>query len=64
VNENVSEIDPRDYLSPNEVGRRWGTTGESVRRMIKSGKLPALRTPSGRYRIHRDDAVLRSALAS
>lgn len=59
----MPEFDHRHYLAPPEIARRWGVSGEAVRRMIRAGTLPALRTPSGRYLVHRDHAALRSVAA-
>ena len=56
-----STFDPADHVRPSEIARAWGLSGESVRRMIRSGKLPAVVTPSGRYLVHRDHVVLRPA---
>jgi excisionase family DNA binding protein len=37
------------YLSPREVGDMIGTSGDTIRRMIKSQKLQAIRMPPGNY---------------
>lgn len=46
-----------DYLTPNEAGDRMGVSGQTVRRWAAGGLIPAIRTPSGRYLIHKRDAV-------
>jgi excisionase family DNA binding protein len=40
---------PVHYLSPREVGDIIGTSGDTIRRMIKSEKLKAIRMPPGHY---------------
>lgn len=51
-------IKREDYLTPNEAGDRMGVSGQTVRRWAEQGRLPAAKTPGGRYLIHRDDAVI------
>jgi excisionase family DNA binding protein len=50
----VSEFDRDEWFSPERAGRFLGVAGQTVRRWIKDGTLPASRTPSGRYLIHKD----------
>jgi excisionase family DNA binding protein len=40
---------PAQYLSPREVGDLIGTSGDTIRRMIKSKDLQAIRMPPGNY---------------
>jgi excisionase family DNA binding protein len=40
---------PMHYLSPRDVGDIIGTSGDTIRRMIKSQKLKAIRMPPGNY---------------
>jgi excisionase family DNA binding protein len=40
---------PVHYLSPQEVGEMIGTSGDTIRRIIKSQKLKAIRMPPGNY---------------
>ena len=49
-----------EYLSPDQVARALGglVTAETVRRWIHEGKLPACRTPGGRFLIFREDIAL------
>lgn len=56
--------DAPEYLRPADVARRWGVTQSTVRRMIRTGALPALATPTGRYRIRPEDAALCPAAGS
>jgi len=48
-------------VAVSETARRLGYCTESIRRMIKTGKLPAVIMPSGQYRIRENDieAMLR-----
>lgn len=55
--------DRADYLKPSEVAALWGVTPQAVRHQIRIGRLPALRTPTGNYLIHKNDAQLRPARA-
>ena len=48
-----------DYLTPNEAGKRMGVSGQTVRRWVTQGLVPAIRMPAGRFLIHKDDAVIR-----
>lgn len=43
------------YLTPDEVGRITRTGSDAVTRWIRTGKLPAFRTPGGRYLIAERD---------
>jgi excisionase family DNA binding protein len=40
---------PAQYLSPREVGDLIGTSSDTIRRMIKSKELQAIRMPPGNY---------------
>ena len=53
----VNPVEPGEYLSTGQVAARWGVTAETVRAWIKSGRVDAIRTPSGRFLVHRDAAV-------
>jgi len=44
-----------DLLSPAEVGAALGVTDETIRRWAKTGKLPVVQMPSGRFRVRRSD---------
>lgn len=43
-------------VSPSRLAREWDVHVDTVYRDIRKGALPALRLPSGRIRIRRDDA--------
>ena len=49
---------PLPNLTPDDVGERYGVTGETVRGWIRAGRLPAVRLPSGHYRISEADLWL------
>lgn len=53
----VNPVEPDEYLSTGEVAKVWGVTAETVRSWIKTGRLDAIVTPSGRFLVHRDAAV-------
>lgn len=55
------DYDRGDYIRPSEVAKMWGVSASAVRKLIKTGKLPALRTPTGRLLVKRSDANLRPA---
>jgi excisionase family DNA binding protein len=40
---------PVHYLSPREVGELLGISGDTIRRMIKTQQLRAIRMPPGNY---------------
>lgn len=44
-------------ISIGAIARRLDVTGNTVRAWIRSGKLKATRTPSGRYRVSEADLV-------
>lgn len=45
-------VTPVKYLSPREVGEIVGISGDTIRRLIKSNQLEAVRMPPGNhYRI-------------
>lgn len=50
----MTEYNRADWFSPERAGRHLGVAGQTIRRWIKSGQIDAVRTPSGRYLIHRD----------
>ena len=43
-----------DLITTSEAARMLGVSRATVARWIKLGQLPAVRLPSGVYRIHRD----------
>jgi excisionase family DNA binding protein len=45
-----------DLLTVTQVARRLNVSTQAVRRWIADGKLKALRTPGGHYRIRPADA--------
>ena len=49
------------FLSIPEVAEVFEVSDTSVRRWVKSGRLPVVRTPSGRAKVRREDveAILR-----
>lgn len=50
-----------DYLTPAEVGQLWGITANAVRLAIHEQRIrpdDVLRTPTGRYLIHKRAARL------
>ena len=42
-------LTPVHYLSPSEVGNILGISGDTIRRMIKSKALKAIRMPPGNF---------------
>ena len=42
MNPTASPIVPR-WLSPSQLARRWGVHPETILRLIRAGRLPALR---------------------
>ena len=44
----------KNYLSTGEAAAVFNVDPGSVLRWIKSGEIPAIRTPGGHYRIHRN----------
>jgi excisionase family DNA binding protein len=54
---------PVHYLSPREVGDLMGISGDTIRRMIKTAELKAVRMPPGNYYKIAPAEVLRYALA-
>jgi excisionase family DNA binding protein len=48
-------------LTPPEVAERLGVADETVRQWCKAGRIPALRLPSGRFKIRSEvvDAIER-----
>ena len=43
-----------NYLSTGEAAAIFNVDSDTVLRWIKSGEIPAIRTPGGHYRIHRN----------
>jgi excisionase family DNA binding protein len=50
----VTEYNRADWFSPEGAGRFLGVSGQTIRRWIADGRIEAVRTPSGRYLLHRD----------
>ncbi len=44
----------KNYLSTGEAAAIFDVNPDTVLRWIKSGEIPAIRTPGGHYRIHRN----------
>jgi excisionase family DNA binding protein len=44
----------KDYLSTGQAAAIFSVDPDTVLRWIKSGKIPAIRTPGGHYRIPKD----------
>jgi excisionase family DNA binding protein len=38
----------KDFISVSELAERWSISGQSVRRKIRSGAIPAISTPGTR----------------
>jgi excisionase family DNA binding protein len=38
----------KDFISVSELAERWSISGQSVRRKIRSGAIPHLKTPGSR----------------
>lgn len=51
------EANSFEMLSPNEVGRTLGVSGQCVKQWIYGGKLPAQKLPNGFFRIQHADLV-------
>ena len=48
----MTSVTPVKYLSPREVGEIVGISGDTIRRLIKSNQIKAVRMPPGNhYRI-------------
>lgn len=56
----------KKYLTTFEAADLMSVTPDSILKWIKSGKLPALRTPGGHHRIVRSDAeaLLKESISS
>jgi excisionase family DNA binding protein len=52
---------PVHYLSPREVGDLMGISGDTIRRLIKTAELKAVRMPPGNYYKIAPSEVLRYA---
>jgi excisionase family DNA binding protein len=50
----MTAYDRADWFSPERAGPLLGMSGQTVRRWIREGRITAVRTPSGRFLIHRD----------
>jgi excisionase family DNA binding protein len=48
-------IDPNDLLTPSDAARVLGLSADSVRVLSDTGRLPAMRTVSGRRLFRRSD---------
>jgi excisionase family DNA binding protein len=53
--DNVPVADPNDLLTPSDAARVLGLSPDSVRVLSDSGRLPAMRTVSGRRLFRRGD---------
>lgn len=47
----------RESLSTGQAAKLCGVTPDTVLRWVKSGRVPAYRTPGGHCRLHREDLV-------
>jgi excisionase family DNA binding protein len=50
-----NSLDPNDLLTPSDAARVLGLSADSVRVLSDSGRLPAMRTVSGRRLFRRVD---------
>ncbi len=50
----ISDED-RDWFTPEQVGKSIGVAAQTIRRWIKDGLLIAKRTPTGLFKIHKDE---------
>lgn len=55
----VNEVD--QYVPVSEIAKAWGMHPMSVRRAIHKGRVKAIVTPNGHYRVHRDHLQLPTA---
>jgi excisionase family DNA binding protein len=53
--DNLPVADPNDLLTPSDAARVLGLSPDSVRVLSDSGRLPAMRTVSGRRLFRRGD---------
>lgn len=44
-----------EILTTGEVAARYGVGSSTVRRWVKSGRLPAFETPTGQVRVYAQD---------
>ena len=51
----TSSPDPNDLMTPSDAARVLGLSADSVRVLSDSGRLPAMRTVSGRRLFRRGD---------
>ena len=51
----------KDYLTTGQAATLFSVDSDTVLRWIKTGKIPAYRTPGGHYRIHRSVFLTRIA---
>ena len=52
----------RQFLTTGQAAALCSVTPDAVLKWIKSGKIPANRTPGGHYRIRRGDLLAASAM--
>ncbi|WP_306367731.1 helix-turn-helix domain-containing protein [Nocardiopsis sp. CC223A] len=45
---------PPELMTPEEVAARFRVDPKTVKRWARVGMLPSVRTPSGKYRFHRE----------
>lgn len=45
----MADVSRVQYLSPREVGEMIGISGDTIRRLIKTQQLKAVRMPPGNY---------------
>ena len=57
------DLTPEPWLTTTAAAAMCGVHPDSITRWIKQGRLPAVRLPGGRWRVHEGDvrAVLRPA---
>jgi excisionase family DNA binding protein len=55
INHTLHTPDPDDLMTPSDAARILGLSADSVRVLSDSGRLPALRTVSGRRLFRRSD---------
>jgi excisionase family DNA binding protein len=55
LNPSITGSARKASLSPNEVGKLLGVTGEAVKQWIHSSKLPAVKLTNGYWRINRSE---------
>ncbi len=55
ANQTTTTTDPNDLMTPSDAARILGLSADSVRVLSDSGRLPAMRTVSGRRLFRRED---------